>query len=112
MASVCAFVYLFLIGTVLESFKLYVGNTGDWIAYVSTGVLIAAACFFICREYPRSVWYVPLICNFTGILAAVIEPAFWGTSMWVMFLIGWILTIFASFIGAWMGRETGAPANH
>jgi hypothetical protein len=102
---VTALIYLFFVGEALEHFTINGINGGDWIIYVSTGVGIAIACFFICREYPRSGWYVPILCNATGILAALIEPTFWITSMWVMFMIGWILSLVASAWGAFMARK-------
>jgi hypothetical protein len=75
------------------------------IPYIIFDVLIAVGCFYIVKWNPKSIWYVPLICNAVGIIAAIIEPNFWITSLWVLICCGWILSVIASVIGARIGRR-------
>ena len=69
-------------------------------------VMIAVGCFYIVKWNPKSIWYVPLICNAVGIIAAIIEPNFWITSLWVLICSGWVFSVIASVIGARVGRRS------
>ena len=73
------------------------------IAYIFYDIIIALACFFICRKNPKSVWYVPMLCNIPGIIAALVEPNFWTTPMWIVFLSGWVLSIISAIFGTKAG---------
>ena len=75
------------------------------IPYIIFDVLIAVGCFYIVKWNPRSIWYVPLICNAIGIIAAIIEPTFWVTSLWMLICGGWVLSLITSVLGAWEGRK-------
>ena len=100
---VISFILIFAIGYPLVG--QYGDNIGGWITYLSAGILISIACFFICRTYPKSVWYTPLICNITGIIAAIVEPQFWVSSMWMPYSIGWLLSAIGALGGAWIGHH-------
>ena len=100
---VISIIFIFSIGYPLAG--QYGENTGGWITYLSGGILISVACFFICRTYPKSVWYTPIICNAIGILAAIIEPQFWVSSMWMPYSMGWLLSVFGALGGAWIGHR-------
>ena len=100
---VISFILIFAIGYPLVG--QYGDNIGGWITYLSVGILISIACFFICRTYPKSVWYTPLICNITGIIAAIVEPQFWVSSMWMPYSIGWLLSAIGALGGAWIGHH-------
>jgi hypothetical protein len=76
------------------------------IPYIIFDVLIAVGCFYIVKWNPKSIWYVPLICNVIGIIAAIIEPSFWRTSLWMLISSGWVLSLIASIIGARVGRKS------
>lgn len=78
------------------------------IPYVIFDVLIAVGCFFIIKLNPKSIWYVLLICNAIGIIAAFIEPTFWKTSLWILICVGWVLSLVASILGARAGRQADA----
>ncbi len=78
------------------------------IPYVIFDLLIAGCCFFIVKINPKSIWYVPLICNALGIIAAFAEPSFWKTSLWMLICGGWVLSLIASLLAARTGRKTGA----
>jgi hypothetical protein len=82
------------------------GEIGGGLAYILSDLLIAVCCFFIVKQNPGSIWYVPIICNLLGIIPAIIEPNFWITSMWIYVCVGWVLSIIASIIGAAKGKKT------
>lgn len=106
---------LWFIATVIVLFGLGEGvselikideNVGDPLAYIIFDLLIAVGCFFIVRRNPKSIWYVLLICNVMGIIAAIVEPTFWITSLWMLICSGWVLSLIASIIGARVGRRS------
>ncbi len=76
------------------------------IAFIIYGVFNALSCFFIVKENPKSIWYVPLIINAILIFSAIGEPNFWRTSMWIFVCTGWILCIIASIVAARIGKRT------
>ena len=76
------------------------------IAYIIYGVANAICCFFIVKQNPKSIWYVPLIINAILIFSAIVESNFWRTSMWIFVCSGWILCIIASIVGARIGERT------
>jgi hypothetical protein len=76
------------------------------VPYILFDVLIAVGCFYMVKWNPKSILYIPLICNAVGILAAIIEPTFWHTSLWMLICGGWVLSIIASIVGARVGRES------
>ncbi len=75
------------------------------ISNIINDILIATGCFFIIRQNPKSIWYVPLICNALLIISSIVEPNFWRTLMWIPICSGWVLSLIASFIGARVGRR-------
>ncbi|TSA24200.1 MAG: hypothetical protein D4R67_12305 [Bacteroidetes bacterium] len=100
-----AFIVLFGLGEGVGNILNIDENIAGAIPYIIFDVLIAVACYFIVKQNPRSIWYVPLICNVTGIIAAVVEPTFWVTSLWILICGGWLLSLAASFLGMWVGRR-------
>ena len=76
------------------------------IAYILYGVINAICCFFIVKQNPKSIWYVPLIINAILIFSAFAERNFWRTSMWIFVCSGWILCVIASIVGARIGKRT------
>ena len=74
------------------------------IPYIIFDILIAVGCYYIVKWNPKSIWYVPLICNVVGIIAAIVEPTFWRTSLWMLYIGGWLLSIVASYLGARAGK--------
>ena len=79
-------------------------NIAGAIPYIIFDILIAVGCFYIVKWNPKSIWYVPLICNIVGIIAAIVEPSFWKTSLWMLYIGGWVLSIIASYLGARAGK--------
>ena len=96
-------ILLFLANILSDVVKL--GDIGESIAYISYGILIAIACYFICRQNPKSFWYVPILCNIFGIISAVVEPNFWITPLWIVICCGWLLSLIAAVSGAILGKR-------
>ena len=82
-------------------------NIGGSLAYIIFDIMIAIGCYFIVKWNPKSVWYVWLICNVIGIIAAIVEPTFWHTSLWMLICGGWLLSLIASILGAKERKRTG-----
>jgi hypothetical protein len=98
-------------GTLILIFTFPDGK--EIIAYIIYDLITVTCCFFIVRENPKSIWYVPIICNLLFILSAIAEPGFWtATSWWGIVCSGWVLSIVVSIIGARMGRRKTISDNH
>lgn len=79
---------------------------GEILGYMTYSMVIVAACYFICREIPDSIWYTPLLCNIFGPLAAVGEENFYYPSVLFMVICsGWILSVISSQLGAKAGKR-------
>lgn len=46
------------------------------ISNIINDILIATGCFFIIKRNPKSILYVPLICNALLIISSIVEPNF------------------------------------
>ena len=106
ITAALSLVFLFLLAALLSLIPKMGEDIGELIAYVSYDVLIATSCFFICRHNPKSIWYVPILCNTMGIISAIVEPNFWITSLWIVICGGWILSLIGAISGAFIGRRT------
>lgn len=82
-------------------------KVSEIIAYLFYDLVVAAGCYFLCMKNPGSIWFVPVICNATGIVSAIIEPEFWITSMWILTLFGWMISLVTS---VW-GHDIGSKIN-
>lgn len=81
------------------------GPIGLAVPYILYDLVIAAGCFAIVRRNPASIWYIPLVCNIIGILAAFMESKFWTTDLWIPYVGGWVLSLLAALAGAWVGKR-------
>ena len=113
LTLVGAIIVLFVVDGLVHSF-----DPGGISAYSLFGLLSAIVCFFIIKQKPRSVWYVPLIINLLLIISAFIEPNFWKRPpnpsvipMWLPICIGWVLSIITSVLGAQKGRKVDISDN-
>ncbi len=80
-------------------------------------IVIAIACYLICRKYPESVWYTLLICNAQGILGiikmtliTIINPdnvpeQIISVNRWIFWGCCFLLSIIGAIIGAKIGRR-------
>ena len=101
-----AFVVLMVVGDILTAiFKKRESNGVDLAFYIIYNLIIAGGCFYICRQNPKSIFYVPVLCNIVGIIASIVEPTFWSGSLWMVICGGWVLSIIVSFIGASIGKR-------
>ena len=98
--------FLLFFASFLGSISQLDENIGEGIAYISYDIIIAIACFFICRDNPKSIWYVPILCNTMGIISAIVEPNFWITPLWIVICGGWVLSITGAIIGAKVGKRS------
>ena len=89
LAGFLSFIFLFIFAALLGSILPIDEDISEGIAYVLLGIIIAASCYFICKHNPKSVWYVPIIANIFGIFAAIVEPNFWITYLWIL-ICGWL----------------------
>jgi hypothetical protein len=106
LTLIIATVMMFLIGEEVVPHIIH-GNKGDAIPYILYSIVVTVCCFFIVKENPSSIWYVPIICNVTGILIAITAPNFWiSTSMWVPICGGFLLSMIASISGTLKGRKS------
>jgi hypothetical protein len=80
-------------------------SVSDNIKYGIWGSLIAAACFFICWNDPKSVWYVPLLCNILNLLPALFDESFWTTSFGLIIFLGLGLSVITAILGAKTGQR-------
>jgi uncharacterized membrane protein len=109
LAIITAFVsliFLFFFSALLGSLLPINENSSEGFSYVAFGIIIAAACYLICKHDPKSVWYVPILCNALGILSAIVEPNFWITDLWIFVCCGWVLSIIGATIGAVVGHRS------
>lgn len=88
-----------------------INDIGEIPSYLIYTVLIIVACFFICRNDPRSAWYVPILCNIFSFLMPLLDNAFWTTSMGIIISSGVVLSVIASIYGAKMGRRNAVSDN-
>jgi hypothetical protein len=109
---VVANIVLFGIGEGLGSFIKIKGDIGEAIPYILYDLVIAFCCYFIVKQNPKSIWYVPIICNVLGIISAIVEPTFWISALWIVIGSGWVLSIIVSIIGARAGKRKAISDNH
>jgi len=107
-----AFVVLMVVGDVIAAiFRIPESNTADLVFYILYNLIIAGGCFYICRMNPKSIWYVPVLCNIIGIISAIIERNFWISSLWIVICGGWVLSIIVAIIGALIGKKKAISNN-
>ncbi len=100
-----SFIFVIILASLLRSI-LNNENLGDGIAYISYDIFIALACFLICRNNPKSIWYVPILCNTMGIISALVEPNFWISPLWIVISGGWVLSLIGTISGAIVGKRS------
>jgi len=107
-----AFVVLMVVGEfIVAIFRIQESDAADLVFYILYNLIIAGGCFYIGRQNPKSIWYVPVLSNIVGIISAIIERNFWISSLWIVICSGWMLSIIASIIGARMGRRKAISGN-
>jgi hypothetical protein len=73
-------------------------------SYIINDIIIAGGCFFIVKSNPKSVWYVPLICNALLIVPSFVEPNFWNN--WKVLICASVaFSIVVSIIAAQLAKS-------
>jgi len=106
LAALSAIIFAIFLGYLLGSIFKNNENLSLGIAYIIYDIIIALACFFICRNNPKSIWYAPILCNIMGIITALVEPNFWITSLWIVICGGWLLSRIAAIGGTMVGKRS------
>jgi hypothetical protein len=99
--------------TVVLSFFLLskINRIAEIPSYIVYSITIVVACFIICRNDPKSVWYVPVLCNVFSLIMFVAENNFWTSYIGIIITSGVVLSVIAAIGGAWMGRRNTASDN-
>jgi hypothetical protein len=105
LSVLTAFISFFLLFLIAYPF-------GEVIGYISYDIIVIIACFLICKMNPGSIWYVPIICNIVGVIAAFGEENFyWISTLWIIICGGWVLSLIVSIIGARTGKRKAISDN-
>jgi CDP-diglyceride synthetase len=99
-------------GILSAVFKIPEWNGIEFLFTSISVLIIVVCCYFICKNDPRSILYVPLLCNIFSIIVAIIMPTFWKGSLWIVICSGWVLSIFASILGARIGKRNVISKNY
>jgi hypothetical protein len=102
IAAMVAVFVLFFLGFVFH-FIFGGGLVVRILTFSSYTLFIGISCFFICRHYPISVWFAPIICCASSIKGAVSEPDFWGP--FFMYVIVWVVALAGAIVGYVIGRN-------
>ena len=102
LALIAMFIIFMVLMVIGESIKTET-IAAEVLVYIILGIVNAICCFFIVRQNPISIWYVPLIINLIYIISAVVESM--KTSDWVAICGILALSLIASIIGARVGRR-------
>ena len=81
------------------------------LVFLLWGVVNTISCFFIVRQNPKSIWYVPLIINAFLTYAFSAEADSWNSIIAISLCCAWLLSIIASIIGLQMGRRKTISGN-
>jgi len=106
LTALLSTIVLFFVASLLGHRTRIPENISEGIAYIIYDIIIVIACFFICRHNPKSIWYVPILCNTTGIISAIVEENFWITSMWIFICGGWVLSLIGAISGTMAGKRS------
>ena len=102
LALIAMFIIFMVLMVIGESIKTET-IAAEVLVYIILGIVNAICCFFIVRQNPISIWYVPLIINVIYIISSVVESM--KTSDWVAICGILALSLIASIIGARVGRR-------
>lgn len=104
-------VILIVLSEIIGAIFPKIENISESVGYILYDIIIAIGCYFICKQNPKSVWYVPIIANVFVIISAIAEPNFWITDLWMYFGSSIVLSIPASLFGAFMGGNKQSLQN-
>jgi len=102
LAAIFSLVVLFSLGFLFHGIfggGLVVRN----LTFSSYTLFIGISCFFICKYFPVSIWFAPIISSASSIHGAVNEPDFWGP--FFLYVIVWVVALAGAIIGYVIGRH-------
>jgi len=102
LALIAMFIIFMVLMVIGESIKTET-IAAEVLVYIIWGIVNAVCCFFIVRQNPKSIWYVPLIINVIFIIPAIVETM--KLSDWIGVCGILVLSFIGSIIGAGMGRK-------
>ncbi len=105
ITAFAAIILLFFLAYGLGAIAFISEDAGEFAGYIFYDLFIAVACFLICKQYPKSLWYVLVISNIMGIISAIVEPNFWISGLWILFCSGWVLSFTTGVWGAVIGKK-------
>lgn len=100
LLALVSIIVLFVVAAILGQISLFAENAGEQAAYALHALLLATGCFLICRKYPKSAWYVPLVANVFVILSACFEPNFWKTDLYFWLGSALPLSVVTAYLGS------------
>ena len=106
LTMLLAFIVLMIVSDIVAAILKLSEGKGELVFYIFYNLIIAGGCFFICRQNPKSILYVPVLCNILGIFFAIAEPTFCKGTLWIIICSGWALSLIVSIIGALIGKRT------
>ena len=106
LIAIIATCMLILSSAVLELIIPGRTSVSQFIAYIIYDLIVAFGCYFLCMKNPYSFWFVPVLCNVTGIVLVIIEINFWISSIWIFVVFGWMISFVSSIWGHDVGLET------
>lgn len=95
--------FLFIVAAILGTIPFFAENFGEPGAYFLHALLLAGGCYFICRQYPNSIWYVPLVANVFVLFSACVEPTFWSSNLCIYLGSALPISVAAALWGAKRG---------
>ncbi len=99
---------LFIVAAVAGSIPFFAENFGEPGAYFLHALLLAGGCYVICRRYPNSIWYVPLVANVFVLFSACVEPTFWSSNLCICLGSALPVSVAAALWGAKQGMKRKA----
>ncbi|MCM8568602.1 hypothetical protein NE848_04380 [Gramella jeungdoensis] len=104
VSFVLPFLYVGIISLIGMLLGIANEGLGNFLAYLFTGITVAIMCFLICRAHPESLWYTPVICNASTLVAGVGNYFGGNPDVTLPFAIGWVLSVIAAIWGTRKAR--------
>jgi hypothetical protein len=73
LTLVLAFPILMIVVQIIAMIFKIPEDIAEWIFYIPYNLIIALGCYYTCRQYPKSILYVPVLCNIVGISSALLK---------------------------------------
>jgi hypothetical protein len=90
-------------------------STTDKVLVIGYLIFTTAACFFICREHPKSVWYTHFICSGLLVILTIMPllvPGNMPSSVLIIMAGLFLFPVTGAIVGARIGRRRINQANN